>query len=59
MKRIFKNAVVVTMNQENEVITNGQVELDDNIITLSTCTSDAKRRVVDHAKLVSNTEMPR
>ena len=27
MKRIFKNAVVVTMNQENEVITNGQVEL--------------------------------
>ena len=29
MKRIFKNAVVVTMNQENEVITNGQVELDD------------------------------
>ena len=38
---------------------NQNVGVDDNIITLSTCTSDAKRRVVVHAKLVSNTEMPR
>lgn len=38
---------------------NQDVSVDDTIITLSTCTSDAKRRIVVHAKLVSNTEMPR
>lgn len=38
---------------------NQDVSIDDTIITLSTCTSDAKRRIVVHAKLVSNTEMPR
>lgn len=38
---------------------NQDVGIDDTIITLSTCTSDAKRRIVVHAKLVSNTEMPR
>ena len=32
---------------------------DDTILTLSTCTTDAKRRIVVHAKLVSNVEMPR
>ncbi|MBO5476894.1 MAG: class B sortase [Clostridia bacterium] len=38
---------------------NQDVSVDDTIITLSTCTSDSKRRIVVHAKLVSNTEMPR
>lgn len=38
---------------------NQSVGIDDTIITLSTCTSDAKRRIVVHAKLVSNVEMPR
>ena len=38
---------------------NQTVGVDDKIITLSTCTSDAKRRIVVHAKLISNTEMPR
>ena len=38
---------------------NQTVGVDDSVITLQTCTSDAKRRVVIHAKLISNTEMPR
>ncbi len=38
---------------------NQTVGVDDTIITLSTCTSDSKGRIVVHAKLVSNTEMPR
>ena len=38
---------------------NQTVGVDDNIITLSTCTRDTKNRIVVHAKLVSNTEMPR
>lgn len=38
---------------------NQTVGIDDNIITLSTCTRDTKNRIVVHAKLVSNTEMPR
>ena len=38
---------------------NQTVGVDDTILTLSTCTSDAKRRIVVQAKLVSNTEMPR
>ena len=32
MKKIFKNAIVVTMNKENEIIKNGQVEIEDNRI---------------------------
>ena len=47
MKRIFKNAVVVTMNQENEVITNGQVELDDNIITYVGESREAMGEIID------------
>ena len=38
---------------------NQTVGVDDTIITLSTCTRDTKNRIVVHAKLVSNTEMPR
>ena len=45
---------------DRSVINFGQtVSPEDKIITLSTCTTDAKRRIVVHAKLVSNTEMPR
>lgn len=38
---------------------NQNVGIDDKIITLSTCTTDSKNRIVVHAKLVSDTEMPR
>lgn len=33
MKKIIKNAIVVTMNRENEIIRNGQIEIEDNLIT--------------------------
>lgn len=48
-----------TMMSRSVINFNQTVGVDDNIITLSTCTSDSKRRIVVHAKLISNTEMPR
>lgn len=48
-----------TMMSRSVIDFHQTVGVDDNIITLQTCTSDAKRRVIIHAKLVSNTEMPR
>ena len=33
MRIIIKNAIVVTMNKENTIYRNGQVEIEDNIIT--------------------------
>lgn len=48
-----------TMASRSVINFNQNVGVDDKIITLSTCTSDAKRRIVVHAKLVSDTEMPR
>ena len=32
MKKIFKNAIVVTMNKQNDILRNGQVEIEDNKI---------------------------
>ena len=31
--KIIKNAIIVTLNKENEIIKNGQIEIDKNIIT--------------------------
>lgn len=47
------------IQNRTSLMTNQSVGVDDTIITLSTCTSDAKRRIVVHAKLVSNEPMPR
>lgn len=33
MKKIIKNAIIVTLNRNNEIIGNGQVEIDGNRIT--------------------------
>ncbi len=33
MKKIIKNAIIVTMNKDNEIIRNGQVEIEDSKIT--------------------------
>lgn len=33
MKKIITNAIIVTLNKENEIIRDGQVEIEDNIIT--------------------------
>ena len=51
----FANVIV----QRSKFSFNQNVGPDDNILTLSTCTADAKRRIVVHAKLISNEEMPR
>ena len=48
-----------TIGSRSIINFNQMVGIDDTIITLSTCTSDSKRRIVVHARLISNTEMPR
>jgi len=48
-----------TMQQRSTLKTNQTVGVDDTIITLQTCTTDAKQRIVVQAKLVSIEEMPR
>ena len=47
------------IKNRSSLMTNQTVGVEDNVLTLSTCTSDAKRRIVVHAKLVSNEPMPR
>ena len=48
-----------TMAGRSVIDFNQTVGVDDKIITLQTCTTDAKNRIIVHAKLVSNVEMPR
>ena len=48
-----------TIAQRSKYNFNQSVGPDDNILTLSTCTADAKNRIVVHAKLISVEEMPR
>ena len=33
MKKIITNAIIVTLNKDNEIIRHGQIEIDDNIIS--------------------------
>ena len=33
MKKIITNAKIVTMNAQNEIIRDGQIEIEDNLIT--------------------------
>lgn len=33
MKKVITNAIIVTLNKENEIIRHGQIEIDDNLIT--------------------------
>ena len=48
-----------TMSSRSAINFNQTVGVDDTIITLQTSTSDTKRRIIVHAKLISNVEMPR
>ena len=48
-----------TMSARSAINFNQTVGVDDTIITLQTCTSDTKRRIIVHAKLISDVEMPR
>lgn len=47
MKTIIKNAIIVTMNKSNEIIRNGQVEIDGNRISYVGGTREVEGRVID------------
>ncbi len=47
MKIVIKNAIIVTMNQNNDIINNGQVEIDDNIITYVGNNREVKGEIID------------
>lgn len=47
MKTIIKNAIIVTMNRNNEIIENGQVEIDDNRITYVGAERQMAGKVID------------
>ncbi|MBQ7351578.1 MAG: amidohydrolase [Clostridia bacterium] len=47
MKKIIKNAIIVTMNKENEIIRNGQIEIEDNLITYVGVTRESDGDVID------------
>ena len=48
MKKIITNAKIVTMNSQNEIIKDGQIEIDDNIITYV----GASREIVDGGEII-------
>lgn len=47
MKTIIKNAIIVTLNRGNEVIRNGQVEIDGNRITYVGSEREAVGEIID------------
>ena len=47
MKKIITNAIVVTLNKENEIIKDGQVEIDDNLITYVGPKRDSEGEIMD------------
>ena len=47
MKTIIKNAIVVTLNKDNEVIRNGQVEIEDNKIVYVGIERKTKGEIID------------
>ncbi|MBE5757520.1 MAG: amidohydrolase [Clostridiales bacterium] len=47
MKKIIKNAIIVTMNADNEIIRNGQIEIDDHTITYVGVDREAVGDVID------------
>ena len=47
MKKIITNAKIVTLNSENEIIRDGQIEIEDNIITYVGAVRDAEGDVID------------
>lgn len=47
MKIVIKNAIIVTMNQNNDIINNGQVEIDNNIITYVGNNREVRGEIID------------
>ena len=47
MKRIIKNATIVTMSQDNRIIKNGQIEIDDEYISYVGENRDADGEIID------------
>ena len=47
MKKIIKNAIIITLNTDNDVIKNGQIEIDNNLITYVGPIRDTEGEVID------------
>lgn len=47
MKKIIKNATIITMNKENEIVGNGQVEIDGNKIVYVGAIREAEGDIID------------
>ena len=47
MKTIITNAIVITLNGDNEIIKNGQVEIEENIITYVGECREAEGNIID------------
>lgn len=47
MKKIITNAILVTMNKDDEIIRNGQIEIEDNIITYVGAVRDSDGEIID------------
>ena len=47
MKKIIKNAIIVTLDKSNTIIKNGQLEIQDNIITYVGEPRETKGQIID------------
>lgn len=47
MKKIITNAILVTMNKDDEIIRNGQIEIEDNIITYVGAIRESEGEIID------------
>ncbi|MBE5738236.1 MAG: amidohydrolase [Clostridiales bacterium] len=47
MKKILKNAIIVTMNKDNEIIKNGQIEIENNLITYVGVSRESEGEEID------------
>lgn len=47
MKKVIKNAIIVTMNKDNEIIRNGQVEIEDSGITYVGAMRETEGDIID------------
>lgn len=47
MKKVIKNAIIVTINKDNEVIRNGQIEIEDNKISYVGSIRESDGDVID------------
>jgi len=56
MKKILKNAIIVTMNKDNEIIKNGQIEIENNLITYVGVSRESEGEEIDIKGYLENIE---